>query len=378
MSVAMPLFDSAYGRSAALQWLVRNGWSGSSRDLLRILGQRRFRSDPQVPLSRKVFWTKIFSESRSRRAQAHNRNLVSVGGGEIIGIAVCKWKLNTWNSGFTRLRATHSSNQRRELRLRLPVILWLLFGFGSVAVLAQRSDESALPEAPSPEVAQEVQTAQDQPAPRQQGMNPVRSGVDIFLTLQKKSLVFPDLATSEGALTSWDKLKLAANNTASLSSVTAVFIGSLYGQATNNPSGYGQGWGPYGQRLGADMARVASYNLFGTFAIASVTHEDPRFYVKKDLDVKQSLLYCASRLVLTRSDSGAEVVNYSGILGPLAAEGLANTYYPAGSRGFGNTMIRYSTDVGWRFAGHVLRQYWPEINRRLATSTEVKPKVAQP
>ena len=115
---------------------------------------------------------------------------------------------------------------------------------------------------------------------------------------------------------------------------------------------------------------MASYNFFGTFVIASVTHEDPRFFVRKGLNFGQSVKYAASRLVVTYSDSGEQVVNYAGLLGPLAGEGLANTYYPPGSRGIGHTMIRYSTDVGWRFAGYVLRQYWPEINRRLEVGSE--------
>jgi hypothetical protein len=74
--------------------------------------------------------------------------------------------------------------------------------------------------------------------------------------------------------------------------------------------------------------------------------------------------------VITRNDSGAPAVNYSGLLGPLAGEALANTYYPPGSRGVGSTLIRYSTDVGWRFGGYLLRQYWPLINRKLQLAPE--------
>jgi hypothetical protein len=254
-------------------------------------------------------------------------------------------------------------------------------GFG------QQERFDALPDAPTP--AQQAQAGQtqagqtttDQPQTQpERGANPVTNGVSVgvgkFLELQQKSLVFPDLATTHGPLTPWDKLKLGANNTVSLSSVSAAVIGSAYGQAVNSPSGWGQGWGAYGQRLGADMARIASYNFFGTFAIASMTHEDPRFYVREGLNFGDSLKYAASRLVITRSDTGEDGVNYAGILGPLAAEGLANAYYPSSSRGIGHTMIRYSTDVGWRFAGYVLRQYWPEINRRLGTREEVD--VAKP
>ena len=115
--------------------------------------------------------------------------------------------------------------------------------------LGQQSElAAAIPDAPTPR-----QQAQPQaPNPVQNG---VHTGVDVFLTLQKKSLVFPDLATTEGPLSPWDKLKLGANNTVSLSSVGAVLIGSAYGQAVNSPSvGAGMGClrptlrGGYGSR----------------------------------------------------------------------------------------------------------------------------------
>ncbi len=248
------------------------------------------------------------------------------------------------------------------------VLCWVLCAAG----LAQQSRSSEMPDAPLPsQQPQPNQQTGQQTGP--QTSNPVTNGVDIFLELQRRSLVFPDLATNRGPLSSFEKLKLAANNTVSLSSVGAAVIGSAYGQAINSPSGWGQGWDAYGQRFGADMARVASYNFFGNYVIASLTHEDPRFYVRRNLNFGQSVEYAARRLIITRSDSGNEVVNYAGILGPLAGEGLANTYYPPGSRGFGSTMIRYSTDVGWRFAGHLLRQYWPTIDRRLETAPEPTP-----
>jgi hypothetical protein len=113
------------------------------------------------------------------------------------------------------------------------------------------------------------------------------------------------------------------------------------------------------------MARDASDNLFGTFLIASVLHEDPRFYVKKDLSFSAAVEYSAVRVAITRSDSGKRTVNFAGLLGPLAGEVLANTYFPEGSRGFDNTAIRYASDLGWKFGGNLLRQYWPKINRKL-------------
>jgi hypothetical protein len=213
---------------------------------------------------------------------------------------------------------------------------------------AQQREFSAIPDAPSA-------TQQSETGP--EATNAVQSGVAMFLTLQKKSAVFPDLATARGPLSNWDKCKLAANNSVALSTIGGALLGSAFGQARTSPGGYGQELGGYGKRLGADMARAASYQVFGTCLLASTTHEDPRFYVKKQLDFRGSLKY-------------APAVNYSGFLGPLAGEALANTYYPPGSRGVGSTLIRYSADVGWRFGGYLLRQYWPLINRKLQLAPE--------
>ena len=160
----------------------------------------------------------------------------------------------------------------------------------------------------------------------------------------------------------------------SLSTIGAALTDSVYGQAINHPAGYDQGGEGYGKRFGADMARAASDHMFGTFLIASVFHEDPRFYVKKGLSFKQSVKYAAVRVAVTRSDSGDRVVNFAGLLGPLAGEALANTYYPEGSRGVGDTFIRYASDLGGKFGVNLLKQYWLNINKKL----RLMPPVPEP
>lgn len=213
--------------------------------------------------------------------------------------------------------------------------------------------------------------SQTEPSPAtQQPANPIQSSVVLFKLLQQKSLVFPDLATSEGHLSSWEKFKLAANNSVALSTLGEAMIGSGYGQVTNRPSGYHQGFEGYGKRLGADMARAASDNLFGTFVLASVLHQDPRFFVKKNLSLGQSVKYAAVRVLYTSTDSGARQINYSGLIGPAMSEGLANAYYPDENRTAASTLSRYGVDLAWKFGGNLLRQYWPTINRKIRLAPE--------
>jgi hypothetical protein len=244
--------------------------------------------------------------------------------------------------------------------MRRLFLVSLSFLLMSTYVLAQQTP-SNMPDSPPPA---------QQPNIERGPANPLQSGVAMFLTLQKKSVVFPDLATAHGQVSTWNKCELAANDSVAVSTIGGALSGSAVGQARDGPAGYGQEPGGYGKRFGAHLARAASNNLFGTCLLASATHEDPRFFVKKQLPFSASLKYAALRLVITRNDSGAPVVNYSGLLGPLAGETLANTYYPQGSRGVGSTLIRYSTDIGWRFGGNLLRQYWPRINSRLQLASE--------
>ncbi len=231
-----------------------------------------------------------------------------------------------------------------------------IFGSLCAGSVAQQDPSVPPPDAPS-------STPQDQTAPHSN--NPIQSSVGFFSILQRKSLVFPDLATGTGPLSPWQKFKLAANNSVSLATIGGDLLGAAYGQAINSPSGYGQGGEGYGKRVGAELARSTSSNLFGTFMLASMLHEDPRFYVKKNLSFMQSVKYAAVNVFVTRSDSGERVTNYSGLIGPLLAEGLANAYYPEQNRDVGSTFSRYASDLGWKFGGNLLRQYWPTLNRRL-------------
>jgi hypothetical protein len=238
---------------------------------------------------------------------------------------------------------------------------WLLIcNFG----VAQQSQPEPVPDAPVP--SQQKQTPS-------QSFNPIQGGVGLFKLLDRKSLVFPDLATSKGPLSGLQKFELAANNSVGLATIGGALIGSAYNQAVDSPSGYGQGGDAYAKRFGSDMARAASINMFGNFLLATTLHQDPRFFVKKDLSFKQSVEYAAVRVVITGTDAGKDQVNYSGLIGPLMAEGLANVYYPDENRSAGETLTRYASDLGWKFGGNLLRQYWPTINKRLRLLPEPSP-----
>jgi hypothetical protein len=204
----------------------------------------------------------------------------------------------------------------------------------------------------SPEAMSSEQTS---PSPRK------KASPGFLSYATNRSLIFPDIATSPGPLTSGGKFKLFVNQSISPPYVAAAALTAAMGQARDVPVGYGQGWDAYGSRFGADMARASSNSFFGTFLFAALLHQDPRFFPQSNPALWQTVRYSAELIVITRDDSGNSVFNSSGLLGPFASEGLANLYLPSSERTLGKTATRFGVDLAWRFAGSAFKNYWPSI-----------------
>lgn len=187
----------------------------------------------------------------------------------------------------------------------------------------------------------------------------------MFGYLTNRSFFFPDIATSPKALTADQKFKLFLNESVSPAAFTAAGVSAGIQQARDVPEAYGQGWGAYGSRLGAGLARNASNSFFGTFALASVLHQDPRFFPRVNPTFWSSVKYAAKRIVVTRKDSGGETFDASGIFGTLGGETLANVYLPRSEQTGAKTAERVGTDLAARFVGNLFKEYWPVFFRDL-------------
>jgi hypothetical protein len=213
-----------------------------------------------------------------------------------------------------------------------------------------------LPDAPSS--AQQADKSAQAPAAGDRK----QSSLEIII---KRSRFFPDLATNREPLSAGGKFKLFVSDSIS----PAVIVGSLFaagiGQATDSYPGYGQGGEGFAKRFGASMGRASSSQFFGTFLLASMLHQDPRYFPIQNATLKQSVRHALRRIVITHTDHGGEAPNFSGLMGPLAAEGLANTYLPESERTAGKTFQRYGIDIAARAGANIMKEYWPTIFKRL-------------
>jgi hypothetical protein len=168
-------------------------------------------------------------------------------------------------------------------------------------------------------------------------------------------------------LTSRQKFNLAWKS--SIDPVTLLAVGVFAGieQATNSDSGYGQGAQGYAKRYGAGFADSLIGTMIGGAILPSWWKQDPRYFYKGTGTTRSRVMYAIENAVMCKGDNGRWQVNYSAIIGGLAAGGISNLYYPASNRSgigltFENALIGTGESaVSNLFQEFVIRKLTPRV-----------------
>lgn len=186
-----------------------------------------------------------------------------------------------------------------------------------------------------------------------------------FLTVQQ---------TSEPPLSAAEKFKVVARG--SFDYVEYFWYASLAGvsQAENSEPGFGQGAAGYGKRYGADIADGTIENFMTGAVLPSILRQDPRFYESGEGSFWHRTGYAMSRIVVTRGDSGRPEFNFSEILGSALSAGISTySYHPRADRTVANTANVWGTQVGYDTITLVVKEFWPDIRRKLRKSRVENP-----
>ena len=252
---------------------------------------------------------------------------------------------------------------------RLIVSLALLLGFGAHSTVAQRVNAD-FPKADLP----------DAPVPKQQtdGSQKKKPGgfTSTVSLLSRRSFFFPDLAASEKPLSAFQKFELAADQSIAPSSLLVAGVVAGIEQADNSWPGYGQGAQGYGKRFGATMALNSSDNMFGSFLLPAIAHHDPRYFVTSG-GFGKKVGHAIRRVFLTRTDSGGEAANWSGLLGIAGAEGLSNAYLPDAERTAGKTFQRIGIYIAVVAGSNVAKEFWPVVFKSLGGGNRTDARARQ-
>jgi len=141
------------------------------------------------------------------------------------------------------------------------------------------------------------------------------------------------------------------------------FISGI-GQATNSNPSFGQGVEGYAKRFGTTYGDFAIENVMTEGIFPTLLHQDPRYFRHREGTTRSRLGYAISRLFITRTDSGGTQFNYSEVVGAATSLAISNAYYPDG-RTVGNNLGRYAVQLGFDTASNVLKEFWPDLKRRL-------------
>jgi hypothetical protein len=136
-------------------------------------------------------------------------------------------------------------------------------------------------------------------------------------------------------------------------------------QAMNDDAPFGQGGEGYAKRLAASYTDEIQFRFFKEFAYPTIFSEDPRYYRLGEGPVGRRFLHAVAHSVVAYRDNGRPMFNFSEWMGEVSAVSVSNLYHPGARRGFAPAAEGIATDVALDIGYDELREFWPEIARKL-------------
>ncbi len=202
-------------------------------------------------------------------------------------------------------------------------------------------------------------------APARVGATDDSPNMDRILGVIPNYLTVEDFTKGVAPLTVKQKFRLFAKETFDPFTAGAAAAGAALSQVGNDDPKYGEGAGPYGKRFGAAVADITTQNFFSDAVLASLLHEDPRYFRRgPEFGIWYRVGYALSRVVVTRTDAGKDTLNYSGMLGMGMGIALSNAYYPENSVNGREVASRFGTSLAAGALANLLPEFWPDIHQK--------------
>jgi hypothetical protein len=178
------------------------------------------------------------------------------------------------------------------------------------------------------------------------------------LVIQGRDTKVPPLSTAQ-------KFAQVGKNLANPFTFFGTAVQAGVDQAADVHERYGQGAEGYGKRYGADIADTATSEFFGYGVYPSLFHTDPRYYRMGKGGFFARGWYAATRVFVTRTDSGRNVFNAPQILASATASGISRTYYPSDERNGGDFAYSMGSSIAFTGAYNLAKEFWPDVRTHL-------------
>ena len=126
-------------------------------------------------------------------------------------------------------------------------------------------------------------------------------------------------------------------------------------------SAYGPGMKGFAKNAGYGLVQDASGEVIGTFAIASIAHEDPRYHRLGDGPKSRRLWHAIEHTFVSQHDDGRHMPNYETLLTyPICAE-LSNLYVPGVADDAKSTAARVGIGLAANPADDLVAEFLPDV-----------------
>ena len=166
-------------------------------------------------------------------------------------------------------------------------------------------------------------------------------------------------------LSAKQKFLLAGRNSFDYSSFLLAGVQAGIALNGNSYPEFGHGAVGYGRYYWHTLADTANENFMVSGTYPVIFHQDPRFYTLGHGGAGKRAFYAATRVLVTRQDSGSEMFNFSEIMGSGSAAGIASLYYPTKYRTWTKVGQRWLTSCIIDSANFTFKEFWPDINHKL-------------
>jgi len=140
------------------------------------------------------------------------------------------------------------------------------------------------------------------------------------------------------------------------------FLQAGISQAADGIPHYGQGWGAFGERYLAQEGDqfTGSFLIYGI--LPTVLHQDPRYFRRGRGSALSRIAYAASRVIISRTDSGRGTFNASQVFGQLGQAGISLSYYAKQDRDEHGLVQGWVVNQAYNIGWNQLKEFTPDLN----------------
>jgi hypothetical protein len=158
------------------------------------------------------------------------------------------------------------------------------------------------------------------------------------------------------------------------------FLGGAFaalGQLDGDDPSYGQGVRGFAERYAADYGDQMIGNMMTEGIFPVLLHQDPRYFRLAQGSVKKRTWYALTRIFVAHDDNGKLDFNYSEWVGNAAGVAIGESYH-FDDRNAHAAADKLVEQCGVDAISQVLKEFWPDVRRKLFKKKQADPNASNP